>query len=73
MTSFPIGEWSCPRTKSCWPQARLLSRSPILTCALRACTIGDTAGALPGAHLLIHTSCFVFASQTRSDALERLL
>ena len=37
-------EWSCPRTTSCWPQARLLSRSPIPTCALRACTIGDTAG-----------------------------
>ena len=44
MTSLPIGEWSCPRTTSCWPQARLLSRSPIPTCALRACTIGDTAG-----------------------------
>ena len=43
MTSLPIGEWSCPRTTSCWPQARLLSRSPIPTCALRACTIGDTA------------------------------
>jgi len=44
MTSLPVGKWSCPRTTSCWPQACLLSRSPIPTRALRACTLGDTAG-----------------------------
>ena len=44
MSSLPVGERSSPRTTSCWPLSRPLSRSPVPTRALRACTLGSTGG-----------------------------
>eukprot|EP00964_Phaeocystis_antarctica_P044307 scaffold25462_cov36-Phaeocystis_antarctica.AAC.3 len=44
MSSLPVGEWSSPRTKSCWPLSRPLSPSPVPTRALRARTLGNTGG-----------------------------
>ena len=42
MLSLPVGERISPRTTSCWPLSRPLSRSPVPTRALRARTLGST-------------------------------